>query len=207
MAYNLSVVATQQGIKHFRNMKRFRFLTTGGTPTETLTLPGMDVNAGAYIKVIPDPNSQVMAADLIEIKASRSNSNSQIVIGSSDGTNIAANIACELVYIERQMGDGSSTSRQLGNTEDTIFGVNDEAGSVTFNPNGGSAVVDSTLVTQDSIVWVDQKSQLTGLTGGLCELNNPIGSRTSGVSFLVGRANSTDSPNGNVTFDWVVFQI
>lgn len=204
MVQNLTVVASNPQVKHFKNMYRLRFTTTGGAPTETITLNGIDVCAADFIRVLPDPSSQVLTADIIEIKLSRSNANSQIVIGSADGSNLPANVACELIIIKRQVGDPNDSTVLAGNNEDTLFGLRDEGGTGSFNPHSsGTATITSPQITPDSIVWIAQTSQLANLPGGLCEIYS---ARSTGVSFEVAQADTSDAPNGTVTFDWVTIQ-
>lgn len=202
----VKVIATSQGIEHFRNMKRLQYTTSGGAVSETVTIGDVTLSAKDYIRIISDPNTNVLGARIIEIKASRNTSNGTILIGSCDGTtNMPGNLSLEIIIIRRQTdGQAQGASEGFGNPADSFWGHLDESASDAFNVRvlTFDDVNVHSLLTADSIVWVDQKQTLASMPSGIIEL---FSSRIPGTSFRVGKANSTENPAaGNMNFDWAV---
>lgn len=204
-------VVVSQGIEHFRYMTRLRYTTVGGAASETVTVGDITLSPGDYIRVLNDPNVNVTSTRIIEIKASRSQANGTILLGSADGTtNIPAGLSLEILIIRRQTRDGQDASVTNGpighgNPADSLFGHLDENGVRSFNPNNGGAtdVPVHSLLTADSEVWVDQTNVCASMPSGICEIYS---SRTPGTSFRVAQANSGETPGSVlVTFDYAVF--
>ena len=198
-------VVVSQGIEHFRYMTRLRYTTVGGAVSETVTIGDVTLSPTDFIRVLSDPNVNVLTTKIIEVKASRSQTNGTILLSSSDGTsNIPSGISLEILIIRRQTdGQSAGTPTGFGNAADSIWGHQDVTGSFSdFGHNFPHTVNVSSLLTLDSEIWVEQKSVIANVVGGYFEV---YGSRVSGTSFAVHLADNNDSPaNTSVAFDYAV---
>lgn len=207
---NPSVVASSQGIEHFRYMTRLRYTTTGGATTETVTIGDITLSAQDFIIVKIDPNVNSTPTKIIERKASRSTANGTISLGSADGTtNIPAGLSLQIIIIRRQLNDGqvAGDASGFGNPSDSLLGGLIATNGYSTNNFASPMIVNSgCFLTSDSFVLVEQKTACAGLTSGVTESltdRNNFGS-TPG-QFHVDQANSGETATGTGTVvDWAI---
>lgn len=203
-------VVVSQGIEHFRYMTRLRYSTVGGAVAETVTIGDITLSPEDYIRVILDPNVNSTPVKIIEIKASRSQTNGTISIGSADGTtNIPVGLSLEILIIRKQAYDGVGVSAHAGrgNPADSLFGHQDTTDTVTnnFNSTPSKTVNVSALITSDSVIWIDQKTVCANAPSGFVE---KLSTRVSGTSFSIVKANTGETPASVVvTLDYIVFNL